>query len=110
MESPNELTEFFTRCAAWIASIIVGILAKVSTEILMKRKLSFIQWLAIVGVSVFFGYLAAVWCDSNGWVEQGKYIVPLVTLMGEKIMIYLAANYRRIGDAVLSIFTKKNGG
>lgn len=110
MESQNEIAEFFTRCAAWIASIVVGILAKVSTEILMKRRLTFIQWLAIVGVSVFFGYIAAVWCDSNGFVEQGKYIVPLITLMGEKIMIYLAANYRRIGDAILSIFSKKHGG
>jgi hypothetical protein len=109
MDFNNETADFFTQCAAWIASIIVGILAKVSTEILMKRKLSFIQWLAIVGVSVFFGYLSAVWCDSSGWVEQGKYIVPLVTLMGEKIMIYLTTNYRRIGDAILSIFTKKNG-
>lgn len=110
MDGQNELTEFFTRCAAWIASIIVGILAKVSTEILMRRRLTFIQWLAIVGVSVFFGYLAAVWCDSNGWQNQGKYLVPLVTLMGEKIMIYLAANYGRVGDHILSIFIKKTGG
>jgi len=108
MEShQNELIEFITRAWAYIGSVMVGVIAKISTEVLMKRKLSFIQWLAIVGVSVFFGYLSAVWCDNRGWEEQAKYIVPLATLMGEKIMIYLSANYRRIGDAILSIFTKK---
>lgn len=108
MESPqNELIEFVTRAWAYIGSVMVGVIAKISTEVLMKRKLSFMQWLAIVGVSVFFGYLSAVWCDNRGWEEQAKYIVPLATLMGEKIMIYLSANYRRIGDAILSIFTKK---
>lgn len=111
MENPgNEVAEFISRSWAWAASICVGVVAKISTELLMKRKLTFMQWIAIVGVSVFFGYLASVWCGSSGWEVQGRYIVPLVTLMGEKIMIYLTSNYRRILDNILSIFTKKNGG
>jgi hypothetical protein len=109
MESPqHEIMEFITRAWAWIGSVMVGVIAKISTEVLMKRKLSFVQWLGIIGVSVFFGYLSAVWCDNKGWEEQGRYIVPLCTLMGEKITIYISANYRRIGDAILSIFTKKS--
>lgn len=105
----HEVAEFISRSWAWAASICVGVVAKISTEILMKRKLTFIQWIAIVGVSVFFGYLASVWCGSNNWEVQGRYVVPLVTLMGEKIMIYLTTNYRRILDTTLSIFTKKGG-
>jgi hypothetical protein len=108
MESPhNELAEFISRCWVWGAGIVAGVVAKISTELMMKRKLSLLQWLGIVGVSMFFGYLTAVWCDSNGWVSQGRYIVPLATLMGEKITIYLTANYRKIGDAILTIFTTK---
>lgn len=104
----NEIMEFFARSWGYIASIFAGILAKVSTEILMKRKLSFIQWIAIVGISVFFGGLSAVWCESYHVSPHARYTIPpLATLMGEKIMIYVTANYRRIGNAILSIFTKK---
>jgi len=102
----SEIHEFMARTGTWILAIGIGIIAKISTELMMKRKVSFIQWIAIVGISIFFGYLSAVWCDQNGWVSQGRYIVPVVTLMGEKIVIYMAANYQRIGDALLSIFTK----
>lgn len=107
MDVLSDFITLLTKGWVYIAGVAAGVVAKVSTELLMKRKLSFMQWLAIVGVSVFFGYLSAVWCDGNGWQTQGRYIVPLCTLMGEKIMIYLSANYRRIGDAILSIFTKK---
>ena len=103
----NELQEFLARSWVWIVGIGAGVLAKISSEVLMKRKISLVQWLGIVGVSVFFGYMAAVYCDSNGYVSQGRFIVPLITLMGEKITIYISTNYMRIGDAILSIFKKK---
>ena len=103
----NELQEFLARSWVWIVGIGAGVLAKISSEVLMKRKISLVQWLGIVGVSVFFGYIAAIWCDSNGWVEEGRFIVPIFTLMGEKITIYLSTNYMRIGDAILYLFKKK---
>ena len=108
VDPQNEIIEFFSRSWGYIASILAGVLAKVSTEILMKRKLSFIQWIAIVGISVFFGGLSALWCDSYHVSDHARYTIPpLCTLRGEKIMIYVTSTYKRIGDAILSIFTKK---
>jgi hypothetical protein len=109
LENPyNEITESIVKASAWIASVVVGLLAKISTEVLMKRKLSFLQWMAIVGISVSFGYVTSIFCHSKGLEREGMYIVPMMTLMGEKVVIYLAANYKRILNRIIDAIFKGN--
>ena len=110
-EKTNIFTEAFTFLTKWgsvILSIGIGVLAKVSTEVLLKRKLSMMQWLGIMGVSVFGGYLMATWCQTSGWQEQGYYLVPLATLFSEKITIYITTNYRDILSRLLDLFIRRN--
>lgn len=109
MENPyNEITESIVKASAWIAGIVVGLLAKISTEVLMKRKLSFLQWIAIVGISVSFGYVTSIFCHNNDLEKQGMYIVPMMTLMGEKVVIFLAANYKRILNRIVDAIFRSN--
>jgi hypothetical protein len=103
----TEIGAFFSKSAAWILSIGVGVIAKVSTELLLKRKLSMMQWIGIMGVSIFGGYMMATWCHSHGWVTEGNYLVPLATLFSEKVMIYITTNYRAIIDRIVDAFFKK---
>jgi hypothetical protein len=98
----TDLLDFFAKSYAFIAAIAVGVIAKISTELLMKRRLNIFQWVGIVGISVFFGYLTAVYCSNNDMENQGKWLVPLATLFGEKIMIYLTTHYKSILQKIIN--------
>lgn len=103
----QEIVAFFAKWGTIVMSIGVGVLAKVSTELLLKRKLSMLQWLGIMGVSIFGGYLMGMWCHINGWQEQSYYLVPITTLFSEKITIYMMTNYKMILSRILDIFINK---
>lgn len=89
-------------------SAAVATIAKISNEILMRRKLSWFAWFAIVGVSLFWAWMAGMYCV---WMNYSPFasslIVGLATLLGEKINIYLAQNYKAIFEKVINIFISK---
>ena len=103
---PSGFSEWFIALGKWIASVFVGIIGKISYEFSQRRKLSFLEWIGIIGVSVLCGYLAAIWCASNNMIEQGFFIVPIATLFGEKITQYVTENFKplfnRLVDAILN--------
>lgn len=103
----DSITQFFTEFWGLIASVFLGVLAKVSKELLSNRKLSFLQWCGVVGVSVFFGYISGVICHLNGWVNQALWVVPTTTLFGEYIVLYVSHNRKEIGDRLLGIFLSR---
>jgi hypothetical protein len=90
----------------WVVSIFIGVIAKISHVLTSKQKLTMLEWVAVVGLSIFVGYLSAVWCSTNNFVVQGYFIVPVATLLGEKIVAYATDNFRpiisRIIDAILN--------
>jgi uncharacterized membrane protein AbrB (regulator of aidB expression) len=92
----NDVVEWCTKFSTWIIGISVGTTAKLSYELYMKRTLSFIQWIAIISLSIFVGYLSSVICVNYGWHQQGQVIVPVTTLLGEKLVVYLFENYKSI--------------
>ncbi len=98
---------FLSKFSTFIVSTAVGVIGKISYEIGMKRRMSLIQWFGIVGMSIFAGYITSVWCVSNGWKKQGQYIVPITTLLGEKILIYLTTHYKSILHKLLAVITPK---
>lgn len=101
-EPANDLLAFIYKFSSFIMSILAGVVTKISYEMLMKRKLSLAQWFGIVGVSIFFGYLCSVYCLNNGLEKQSSWFVPICTLFGEKIMIYLTTHYKTIIEKILN--------
>lgn len=98
----NEFWMLFGKFSTYFFGITIGILGKLSYEIYMKRTMNFLQWTAVVGMSVFTGYVTSVYCNSNGYETQAQFIVPLATLLGEKLFIYLIENHRQILDMLVT--------
>lgn len=103
----NDLSSFLTKFTTAIIMVAVGVLGKISYELVMKRKLGVLQWIGIVGVSVFVGYLSYMWCNHSGFTNQLGVIVPIATLLGERILIYVTSNSQLIFQKILSLFIKK---
>lgn len=101
MKLLNEILNYFQTWGVYIGSVSVGVIAKISYEISQNRKMTLLQWFAIILISVFSGYLATVICLYYGLANQTGFIVPMVTLLGEKAIIYMSNNYKPILDAIL---------
>lgn len=102
----DELAQFFYKWSHYIIGTAVGVIGKISFEMGMKRKLTIFQWFGIVGVSIFVGYLISVTCEARGLQEHSGYLVPIGTLLGEKILIYLTNNYHDIIGRILGLFKR----
>ena len=98
----GDLFEWIESVGKWIGSVFIGVLGKISYELTMKRKLSLIEWIAVCGISVFIGYLSALWCVNNQMAEQGYFIVPIATLFGEKITMYLTDNFKSLANRIIN--------
>ena len=87
---------------------VLAIFGKLSTEILNNRKITWSVWIAIIGVSLFWAWMAGLFCAYMNYSYIGtSIIVGIVTLMGEKINIYLAAHYKEILNKLLALFISK---
>lgn len=106
----NEIMAFLTKSGVWIVTILGGVAAKISLDVLNGKKMSFTERLAVIGISFFGGYLTAVYCESNNMSDQGKWMVPLATLFSETIIMWTVKNHKRIFFQILTVFTNKNGG
>lgn len=103
----NDVMVFCGKWSTFIVGISIGIIGKISYEIYMKRTLSILQWFAIVGLSIFVGYLMSVYCLSKGMDAQAQFLVPITTLLGEKIVVYLFENYKSIIAQAIKLITPK---
>jgi hypothetical protein len=107
----NWLVEALSEFWLYVAGMAIGIISKISYEIYMKRTLTILQWLAVVAMSICTGYITAAYCHANHWHGQAQIAVPIATLLGEKIFMWLVQNHRQILDAALALFkTLGNGG
>ena len=103
----QEINLFITKALGWLVWIIMGVAAKIAvdsrTERLSRRKI-----IIKAVLSIFVGALAAVICENKGYEDWGKVIVPVCTLIGEGVVVYIMTNWKRLGEKFLpSIF--KNG-
>jgi hypothetical protein len=103
----SEIFEYTTKFSTYVIGMSIGLLGKLSYEIYKGRTLSVVQWLAVVGMSIFSGYLVSVYCLSNQMTSSAQFLVPISTLLGEKLFIYLFANYKRIIGGVLNLIMKR---
>jgi hypothetical protein len=103
----NYLTHFLSDLNNWVFGILIGVMGKISYEIYMKRTITVMQWIAVIGLSIFSGYLTSVYCENKGYTQEASWAVPMATLMGEKVFIYVMTNYKSIFTRILSFFMPK---
>jgi len=106
----NEFMTLLSKTWIWIVTIMGGIIAKISLDVLNGKQMTFIERVATIGISFFGGYLTAVYCESNNMNDQGKWMVQLATLFSETIIMWVVKNHERIFFQLLTVFTNKNGG
>jgi hypothetical protein len=108
MQVPNDVQEFLNKFGGAVITALLAIGGKVSNEILMRRKMSWINWIALIGVSLFWAWMAGLFCAYMEYKYLGtSIIVGLATMLGEKINIYLAQNYKNIIERFLLMFITK---
>jgi hypothetical protein len=51
--------------------------------------------------------MTSIYCENNGYSVEASWAVPMTTLMGEKLFIYVMGNYKKIFTGILSFFMPK---
>lgn len=98
----HEFVAFCSKWWVWLCYIGIGIMGKIFNDLRRKRRMTFWQAIGGVGIAGFVGYLASIWCIKHN-PYGGAYIVPIATLLADKILMYLLAlNYQAIFDVVLN--------
>lgn len=86
----------------YLAAIAVGLITKISYMVYTKRNLSIMQWLAVIAMSICTGYITSVYCHAHGWQMEAQILVPISTLLGEKLFMWIVQNHKQILDAGLA--------
>lgn len=87
----DEIVTGLSKVWTWGLYILLGIMGKFSYDALSGRKMSFLLSLAIAGLSVFVGIIVALICIQYEMVKAGAIIVPIATLLSEKLVVALYA-------------------
>lgn len=81
----------------WIAYIGVGASAKLGWEMITKEKQKWTKIIGSTAVAIFVGFMASAICINNE--IDGKVIVPVATLLSDKLMFALfSINYKKLID------------
>lgn len=88
----NELWLILMKVWIWGVLIFIGIIAKFSYDVSIKKKYTFATFLSTLGIAVFVGYLASVYCAYRDWTDASKLIVPIATVASERIIEIIVAN------------------
>src|ERR1043165_1508292 len=85
----EEIISFFTKWWVYLFYILIGIVGKFSWDISRKKRITFLGAVSTVGLSGFIGYISSVYCQNNSLDDKAAYIVPICTLLSDKIIAYL---------------------
>ena len=102
-----EMIIFLAKILHYASAILFGLIGKVGMEMMMKRRYSVWQWIGMVLISVYFGYIAATLCEIKGWDEMAKWLPSFATLFGQQIALYLVYNGKRILDKIVDAIFRK---
>lgn len=91
----QEITQGLPKLMIWLGYIGIGIIGKLAFESRANR-LTKRQIIVKTSLSIFAGVLAAIVCENLGYEKWGKIIVPVVTLIGEGLVVYIMTNWRKI--------------
>lgn len=101
MQEKTDFIALFSKFWVWIFYILSGIIAKFSFDLVRGKKISFWQALGTTGISLFVGSLASFWCMRHS-PDNGAFIVPVSTLLADKLLTSLfALDYRKVAADIL---------
>lgn len=92
----EEIVAFFSKVWVWGLYILIGLIGKFSHDLIMRKRITWVQAFASIGIALFCGFIASVVCMNN-FPAQAAYIVPIVTLLSEKIIVAIfAVDYKAL--------------
>lgn len=86
-EIRDEIITLVSKLWTWVVYILLGVMGKFSYDALSGRKMSFLTSLAILGISIFVGAIISMVCAYYEVNKAAAFIVPLGTLLSEKLVI-----------------------
>lgn len=104
-----EVKQFLMKIGVYACYIGIAVMAKIAVDS-RTVKLTKREIIIKVVLSVFIGVLAATLCESSkNYQEYSKIIVPVSTLLGESLVVWLITNGKTIIIKILESIFKNNG-
>lgn len=106
-QEKTELIALITKWYLWALYIFLGVLGKLSYDLVRGRKITIMQSLGTTGISIFVGVITSMWCMKHS-PDNGAFIVPVSTLLADKIFTALfALDLKKIANEWLSYWVEK---
>lgn len=95
-EAKTEAIALLSKIWVWAALIFIGMIGMVSSNLFTSRKLTFWQVVGSLGLAFFVGVTVSMVCYFYEWERAGMVLVPMCTLLSEKIVVaVLAINWEK---------------
>ena len=91
----NEIVAFFSKWWIWFFYVFMGLIGKMAIILGSGKKRTVVEDISSLLVAGFVGYLSAIWCIykypaiQGGYSIQGAIVVPMATLLSDRIMTFL---------------------
>jgi hypothetical protein len=105
-EVNNELYQAISKISTWAFSLFAGVVGKISYDLYLKKKRSWLQWIGVTGISIFVGYMSMKACVVWGHEDKIGIVVPSCTLFGEKIIWWFTLKFDKIRELASEIVKK----
>lgn len=93
----------------YVGYVSIGLLGLFAEKIRSGKKMGFWQVISTTAIAIFIGYLATVWCINHNLVKESAYIVPVATLMSDKIFTsILSVNWKDIVNTLIDKLRSKS--
>lgn len=106
----TEAIAFFAKSVVWVWWVVLSVVAKVGYVFYKGQKLTNIQILSQIGMSLFVGYVSFK-LSMRYFPDKGSIIVPVCTLGSEKIVGLVLSlstkDWRALLETILRIPPKK---
>lgn len=99
----QEILQGLAKGLIWFFYISIGVIAKLAFDS-RTTQLTKKQIIVKSVLSIFCGYVAAVVCENMNYKEWGKVIIPVATLLGEGIVMYIMNNWKEFVNKLIPPF------
>lgn len=107
-EIKEEIMNFITKGWALLLYLFIGLIGKFSYDMASGKKMSWVQVLSSIGIGIFVGALTYTICIHQKMDKEASIIVPISTLLSEKIMVALfSIDYKKIAADMADYFSNK---
>jgi len=103
----SEIIQGLGKGLVWLGYICIGVMAKLAFD---SRSNTLTKKEVIVKsiLSIFCGYIAAVSCENMNYAGWAKIIVPVSTLLGEGLVMWIMTNWKQFLNKYFRINERPN--